>query len=123
MATPVKAPKTDHGRMDRSNPAYIFPRCLFGTSSDVAARLTGQFISNATVKTYASCWDPAARPEITLEAMMVCTSFAAIATIDASISITLPNRTKYLLPKISERPPERGSAIEIVTLLAETIQL
>jgi hypothetical protein len=74
-------------------------------------------------KTYASCWEPAPKPDITDEAIMVGTSLATIATIEAIMPTKLPKMTKYLRPKISDNPPESGREIDVVIVLADTIQL
>jgi hypothetical protein len=39
MTLPSKAPKTDHGIVTKSSAAWALPRCLFGTSSAIAASL------------------------------------------------------------------------------------
>lgn len=72
---------------------------------------------------YASCCDPAPSPAMADDAMMVGMFFADIAITDATMPITQPTMTNQRLPKMSERPPARGSETEVVIVLALIIQL
>ena len=55
--------------------------------------------------------------------MMVGTFFANMAMMDATMPIMQPMITNHLLPKMSERPPARGSETEVEIVLALIIQL
>jgi hypothetical protein len=57
------------------------------------------------------------------DAIMVGIFLADIAMIAAMMPITHPKMTNHLLPKMSERPPARGSETEVEIVLALIIQL
>jgi hypothetical protein len=57
------------------------------------------------------------------DAMMVGTFLADMAMMDATMPIMQPMITNHLLPKMSERPPARGSETEVEIVLALIIQL
>jgi hypothetical protein len=48
---------------------------------------------------------------------------AQIATMEAIMPMMHPIRTNHRRPKMSEKPPERGRAMEVLTVLALSIQL